>query len=91
MYITHTVHTVVSLPCYHPSTKNPSNHVGIVCICIIYKAYYNLAMFPWLDYATPATVQTQDNNIKFILPYCSQDVFTVSSQLHSGAGMSSHS
>ena len=44
-------------------------------LCIIYKAYYNLAMFPLLDYATPVTVQTQGNNIKFILPHCGIDVF----------------
>ena len=44
-------------------------------LCIIYKAYYNLAMFPLLDYATPITVQTLGNNIKFILPHCSKDVF----------------
>ena len=44
-------------------------------LCIIYKAYYNLAMFPLLDYATPVTVQTWGNNIKFILPHCSKDVF----------------
>ena len=44
-------------------------------LCIIYKAYYNLAMFPLLDYATPVTVQTQGNKIKFILPHCSKDVF----------------
>ena len=46
-----------------------------MCLCIIYKAYYNLAMIPLLDYATPVTVQTQGNNTKFILPYCSKDVF----------------
>ena len=46
-----------------------------MCPCIIYKAYYNLTMFPLLDYATPGTVQTQGNNIKFILPHCSKDVF----------------
>ena len=44
-------------------------------LCIIYKAAYNLAMFPLLDYATPVTVQTQGNNINFILPHCSKDVF----------------
>ena len=44
-------------------------------LCIIYKAYYNLAMFPLLDYATPVTVQTWGNNIKFILPHCSKDMF----------------
>ena len=27
-------------------------------LCIIYKTYYNLAMFPLLDYATPVTIQT---------------------------------
>ena len=41
-------------------------------LCIIYKAYYNLAMFPLLNYATPVTVQTLGNNIKFILPHCSK-------------------
>ena len=46
-----------------------------MCLCIIYKAYYNLAMFPLLDYATPVTVQTRGNNTKFILPCCSKDVF----------------
>ena len=44
-------------------------------LCIIYKVFYNLAMFPLLDYATPITVQTWGNNIKFILPHCSKDVF----------------
>ena len=44
-------------------------------LCIIYKAYYNLAMFPLLDYATPVTVQIQGNNMKFILPHCSKDMF----------------
>ena len=44
-------------------------------LCIMYKAYYNLAMFPLLDYATPVTVQTWGNNTKFILPHCSKDVF----------------
>ena len=44
-------------------------------LCIIYKAYYNLAIFPLSDYATPITVQTRGNNIKFILPHCSKDVF----------------
>ena len=43
-----------------------------MCLCIIYKAYYNLAMFP---YATPVTVQTRGKNTKFILPHCSKDVF----------------
>ena len=28
-----------------------------------------------LDYATPVTVQTRGNNIKFILPHCSKDMF----------------
>ena len=37
-------------------------------------------MFPLLDYATPATIQTQGNNIKFILPHCSKDVFEYSFQ-----------
>ena len=27
-----------------------------MCLCIIYKAYYNLAMFPLLDYATPRVI-----------------------------------
>ena len=44
-------------------------------LCIIYKAYYNLAMFPLLDYATPVTVQTRGNNTKFILPHYSKNVF----------------
>ena len=44
-------------------------------LCIIYKAYYNLAIFPLSDYTTPITVQTRGNNIKFILPHCSKDVF----------------
>ena len=32
-------------------------------------------MFPLLDYTTPVTVQIRCNNIKFILPHCSKDVF----------------
>ena len=35
------------------------SHRFNMCLCIIYKAYYNLAMFPLLDYATSVTVQTQ--------------------------------
>ena len=38
-------------------------------LCTIYKAHYNLTMFPLLDYATPAIIQTCGNNIKFILPH----------------------
>ena len=44
-------------------------------LCIIYKAHYNLAMLPLLDYATPATTQTRDNNIKYILSHYSKDMF----------------
>ena len=47
-------------------------------LCIIYKACYNLAMFPLSDYATLQTVQTRGHNIKFILPHCSKDVFKYS-------------
>ena len=47
-------------------------------LCIIYKAYYNLAMFPLLQYATPATIHTRGHNIKFILPHCSKDVYKYS-------------
>ena len=58
-----------------------------MCLCIIYKAYYNLAMFPLLEYATPVTVQTRGNNIKFILPHCNKDVFKhCFLQLHSEVG-----
>ena len=39
------------------------------------QARYNLAIFPLLDYATPMTVQTRGNNIKFILTHCTKDVF----------------
>ena len=46
-----------------------------ICLCIIYKAHYNLAIFPLLDYTTPAIIQTGGNNIKFSLPHCSKDVF----------------
>ena len=58
-----------------------------ICLYIIYKAHYNLAIFPLLDYAIPATIQTQGNNIKFILPHYSKDFFTLSYPLHSGVGM----
>ena len=37
------------------------SHRFNMCLCIIYKAYYNLAMFPLLDYATPVTVHTRGN------------------------------
>ena len=40
-------------------------------LCMVYKAYYNLAMFPLLQYATPATIHTRGHNLKFILPHCS--------------------
>ena len=39
-------------------------------LCIIYKAYYNLAMFPLLDYATPVTVQTWGNVT--LIEFCTQ-------------------
>ncbi len=44
-------------------------------LCMVYKAYYNLAMFPLLQYAIPATIHTWGHNLKFILPHCSRDVF----------------
>ena len=44
-------------------------------LCIIYKSYHNLAMFPLLQYATPGTIHTRGHNIKFILPHCSKDVY----------------
>ena len=47
-------------------------------LCIIYEAYYNLAMFPLLDHTTLQTVQTRGHKIKFILPHCSKDVFKYS-------------
>ena len=75
MYITHTVGTAASWPCYNPLTGKPLNHLGLICICALSTVYYNLAMFPLLDYATPVTVQTQGNNTKFILSHCSKDVF----------------
>ena len=60
-------------------------------LCIIYKAYYNLAMFPLLDYATPVTVQTRGNNTKFILPTTAKMCLnTLSYLLHSEVGMPSH-
>ena len=48
-------------------------------LCIIYKAHYNLVIFLLFNYATPATIQTQGNKIKFILPHYSKDVFKHSS------------
>ena len=42
-------------------------------LCISYKSYHNLAMFPLLDYATLSTIHT--HNLKFILPQCSKDVY----------------
>ena len=44
-------------------------------LSIIYKAYYNLAIFPLLQYATPTTIHIRGHNIKFILPHWSKDVF----------------
>ncbi len=35
-----------------------------MCLWIIYKSYYNLAMFPVLQYATPTTIHTRGHNIK---------------------------
>ena len=54
---------------------------------IIYKAHYNLAMFPMLDYATPATVQAQGNNINFVLFLYSKDVFEHSFPTHCIQGL----
>ena len=35
MYITHTVGTASSLPCYNPLTGKPLNHIGLICICVL--------------------------------------------------------
>ena len=75
MYITHTVGTAVSHHATIPQLGNPQSCRFNMHLCIIYKMYYNLAMFPLLDFATPATVKTQSSNIKFILRHCSKDVF----------------
>ena len=61
-------------------------------LCIIYKAYYNLAMFPLLDYATPITVQpgviTSNSSCPTAVKMC---LNTLSYLLHSEVGMPSHS
>ncbi len=44
-------------------------------LCITYKAYYNLAMFPLLEYATLSTIHIRGHNIKFILHDCSKNVY----------------
>ena len=75
MYIAHTAGTAVTAMLQSLNWETLELRRFNMRLCIIYKAYYNLAMFPLLDYATPVTVQTQGNNIKFILPHCSKDVF----------------
>ena len=61
-----------------PKLGTVQSHRFHICLCIIYKTHHILAIFPLLDYVTRVTFQTQGNNIKFILPYCSKDVFKYS-------------
>ena len=93
MYITHTAGTAVSLPCYNPSDlETLESRRFNMHLCIIYKAYYNLAMFPLLDYATPITVQpgviTSNSSCPTAAKMC---LNTLSYLLHSEVGMPSHS
>ena len=47
-------------------------------LCMFYKAYYNLAVFPLLDYASLATTCTCGHNIKFLVPHCNKDIYRYS-------------
>ena len=35
MYTIHTVGRAVSQPCYIPSTGKPSNHAGLIYVCVL--------------------------------------------------------
>ena len=72
---TYSGHSNVSTMLQSISQKTLKSFRFNMYLCIIYKAQYNLAMFPLLDYATPAIIHTWGNNIKFILPHCSKGVF----------------
>ena len=75
MYITHSRYSSITAMLQSLDWETLESRRFNMHLCIIYKAYYNLAMFPLFNYATPVTVQTPGNNIKFILPHCSKDVF----------------
>ena len=47
-------------------------------LCMFYKAYHGLSIFPLLEYASLANVNTRGHNIKFIAPQCSKDVYKFS-------------
>ena len=47
-------------------------------LCMFYKAYYNLAVFPLLDYASLATTCMCSHNIKFLVPHCNKDIYRYS-------------
>ena len=86
MYMTYRRYSSIITMLQSLNWETLQSHRFHMCLCIIYKAYHNLTMFLILDCTTPATIQIQGNNIKFI-----QGLNTLSYLLHSGVGMSSHS
>ena len=56
-YVYHTYSSVTAM-LQSLDWETLESHRFNMCLCIIYKVYYNLVMFPLLDYATPVTVQT---------------------------------
>ena len=47
-------------------------------LCMLYKAYCNLAVFSLLDYASLATTCMRGHNIKFLVPHYNKDIYRYS-------------
>ena len=50
------------------------SHRTTMHLCMFYKGYYNLAVFPLLEYASLATTCMHGHNIKFLVPHCNKDI-----------------
>ena len=51
------------------------SHRKTIHLCMFYKAYYNLAVFPLLDYASLVTTCMHGHNIKFLVSHCNKDIY----------------
>ena len=58
--------------------ESVESHRTTVHLYMFYKAYYNLAVFPLLDYASLATTCTHGHNIRFLVPHCNKDIYRYS-------------
>ena len=75
---TYSRHSIVTDMLNRLEWESLESHRTTMHLCMFYKAYYNLAVFPLLDYASLATTCTCGHNIKFLVLYYNKDIYRYS-------------